>query len=299
MNKVAVVSSNYDNLYFNLCRGIDLTGGLNIQSGNSIVIKINLCDARTPDTGAITHPLFLDGLLRYLRKNYTDLRVYVVESDATVVLADDFIRWFAFLPVLKKWNAKWINLSKEELVFKKINGRHLKEIPMPKVLEDCFLLSLAKLKINIVTKITCCLKNQFGCLPIVNKSIYHPHIDDVIGEVNLVFKPDFCFVDGIIGMGGVQGPSFGMPINAGIIVAGKDPVAVDSVCAKVLGFNPKFVGHIRKSAKMGIGTMKYTLVGDKIRKIDFEVNKFGIFLFRIGSNLKRKSVLKLRKKWKS
>lgn len=299
MSTVAIVRSTYSNVYANVSKAIKLVGGLDLQNGSSVAIKINLCDARTPDTGAITHPVFLNAVLKYLRENHSNLKIYVVESDATVVLADKFVKWFGFLPVLKKWDAKWVNLSKEKIIFKKINGRYLKEIPMPKILEDCLFISLAKLKTNILTKITCCLKNQFGCLPIVNKSIYHLHIDDVIADVNLVFKPDFCLVDGIIGMGGVQGPSFGVPINAGMIVASKDPVAVDSVCAKILGFNPKFVGHIRKSIKMGIGSMRYTLVGDKIKKIDSEVNKFEFFLFRKGSNLKRKSVLKFRKEWKS
>ena len=142
-----------------------------------IIIKINLCDARTPEVGAITHPLFLDALLQYLRSFCSNTEIYVVESDATVVLADEFIRWFGFEPILSRWNAQWINLSKINSIKKILNGLFFKEIELPEIFEDeFFFISLAKLKTNILTKISCVLKNQFGCLPKVEKNEYHPYI---------------------------------------------------------------------------------------------------------------------------
>jgi len=300
MSEVGIVSGNYSNVNQKIREAIELVGSLNPSDHSKVVIKINLCDARTPETGAITHPLFLDGVLKYLKENFGNLDIYVVESDSTVVFADYFVNWFGFKRVIEKWGAKWINLSKQPTIKKRINGKFFKEIAVPEIFENSYFITLAKLKTNMLTKITCCLKNQFGCLPIIEKSIYHPNLDDVIADVNLAVKPDFCIVDGIISMGGAKGPAYGIPIPAGIIVCGKDPVAVDTVCSKILGFNPFFVGHIRKAASLGVGSMSYVLRKEENIniKINFEVDKLEMRLFRKASSLQRKATLQLRRVWK-
>ena len=77
-SRVVVMKSTYDDVYHNLSRAIELVGPLPLTSAKMVVIKLNLCDARTPETGTITHPLFLDALLRYLRNNFENLDIYVV-----------------------------------------------------------------------------------------------------------------------------------------------------------------------------------------------------------------------------
>lgn len=286
---VSAVQSQYDDVYPNLERAIALASPLGIMSGKTIVIKINLCDARTAETGTITHPLFLDAVLHYLRENFESLKIYVVESDATMALADEFIKWFGFIPILEKWNAEFVNLSKIGIINKKIDGRYLKEVPVPEIFERSdFFITIPKPKTNAIATITCCLKNQFGCLPMVEKDIYHPHLDDVIADVNSAIRPDLCLVDGIIAMGGSLGPAFGVPIPLRAIICSKDPVATDAFCAKLMGFNPWFVGHIRKSASSGLGSMKYTLKGDVIKKVNFETNKLEMWLIHfVGGSRQR------------
>jgi len=298
---VAMVRADYPTVYQDISGAMQLAGTPQIATGSRVAIKINICEARTPETGAITHPLFLDAVLHYLREHYENLKVFVVESDATVVLADDYIKWFGFLPVMQKWQAEWSNLSKQKVIPHKINGRVLKEVPVAEVLEGSYIISLSKLKTNTLTGVTFSLKNQFGCLPLVDKSIYHDRIDDVIADVNMVLKPHFSFVDGIIGMGGTQGPALGIPVPAKVIVCGADPVAVDSVCARIMGFNPRFVGHIRKSARAGVGSLNYELKGLSIKeaRINFEINKPEMWLLKLGGSLQRRAQKRLRDAWKS
>ena len=287
---IAVTGSTYEDVYPNLEQVLSFLSPLELQRHSTVIIKINMCDARTPETGTITHPLFLNGVLHYLREHFENLKIYVVESDATVVLADKFIQWFGFIPILKKWDAEFVNLSKIRAINRKIDGRYFKEISIPEIFEQPhFFITIPKPKTNPLPTITCCLKNQFGCLPIVEKNIYHPHLDDVIADVNKVLRPDLCLVDGIVAMGGPQGPAFGVPIPLKAIICGKDPVAVDAFCARLMGFNPWFIGHIRKSASLGVGSMKYIVKGDKIAKIDFEVNKLEMWLIKFGSFLQNRS----------
>jgi uncharacterized protein (DUF362 family) len=147
---------------------------------------------------------------------------------------------------------------------------------------------MAKLKTSSVTKITCALKNQFGCMPFKRKLKYHPFLDEVIVDSNLAVQPDFCIVDGIIAMGGAQAPAFGVPVRAETIVAGRDPVAVDTVCAKIMGFNPYVIGHVKKAAASGVGSMRSDEVGEKIPSVrtNFEWDGIEALVLKLGGQMR-------------
>ncbi len=236
---------------------------------DSIIIKLNLCDARTPDTGTITHPVILEALLKILREVFPEKRIMAAEGDSGSVLADLYIKWFGFEEILRKYDAEWVNLLKVKRIKKRIDGYYFKEIEVPAVFEGAYFITLPKLKTNIVTGITASLKNQYGCLCVLKKNVYHDVVDEVIVDINLAIKPHLCIVDGIVGMGGVQGPAFGIPIPAGVLIGGKDPVAVDALCARIIGFNPRSIKHIKLAAKAGLGSLKYRVVGDPMPRVNF------------------------------
>jgi len=298
ISRVIVLRSTYEDVYEKLRKSLDLFGSLPLKDDSTIAIKINLCDARTPDTGAITHPLFLDALLKLLREIFGfKLKIKIVESDATVALPDLFMKWFGFEKVLKKWDAEYVNLSKDEIVYKKSEGSVLRRVPVPKTLDVAdYFITVPKLKTNSLTKITCCLKNQFGCLPMRNKVRYHKVIDDVIAEINSVIRPDLCIVDGIISHVGVQGPAFGYPLHSNLILLGTDPVAVDTAVSKILGFNPHFIGHIKKSERIHVGTMKYNLAGEEKIVPIYQPSFLEWRLYSLGAYLQRKAKKRLVKK---
>lgn len=297
---VGIVKSSYSTIHEDLPKVISLAGGLDLsgQRGKErVVIKVNLCDARTPDTGAITHPVFLDALLQCVREDFGNLDVYVVESDGRVVLADYYVKWFGLLSVIEKWGAHWRNLSKERCVMKEVPFWHHGALRVPEILEDAYLITLAKLKTNSLTKITCCLKNQFGCNPGLDKQKFHSCIDEAIVAHNFaVGVPDFCIVDGIIGVGGIWGPSFGIPIQSEVVIAGKDEVAVDCVCARIMRFNPRRIKHLRLAAKYGLGNSSYEVVGESISRVkqDFKWSEFNAMLFRMAQRFRDREFTRMR-----
>jgi uncharacterized protein (DUF362 family) len=59
-------------------------------------------------------------------------------------------------------------------------------------------------------------------------------------------KRYFSVVDGIVAMEG-NGPVAGDRREAGLIVAGANPVAVDAVCARVMGFDPQRLALLRRA----------------------------------------------------
>jgi len=291
---VSIVKSSYsDDLYGNIKKSVELCGGLDLDNGDDVIVKINLCDFRPPETGAITHPKFLNAFLKYLRINLKNLKINVVESDATSAAPDMFVKWFGFLPIINKWEAKWVNLSKTLLFKKEIRGRHFRALMISELFkEDSFFITLSKLKTHCITKISCALKNQFGCIPEKRKIKFHPFLDDVVVDANLAMRPDFCIVDGIIGLGGVRGPAWGIPVSSKVIVAGPDPVAVDAVCAKIMSFRPYFIGHLRKAEAAGVGRMKQKVLGEDLDELttDFHFSMPEQLLFRAAMYMKSKTV---------
>jgi uncharacterized protein (DUF362 family) len=242
----------------------------------------------------------LDALLRYLREAYAGLEIYIVESDATVVFADEFIRWLGYMPILERWNAHWHNLSKGEILQIAIqHGHYFSAVPVPRILKESYFISLAKLKTNLLSTITCSLKNQFGCLPMKKKSVFHDDLAKVIADVNMAMRPDFSIIDGIIAQGGARGPAFGIPIRANVIISGGDPLAVDCACARLLGFDPRRVDHIRLSAASRVGHMQYLLIGDPIEPVNFELDKLEMFQLKFAQWIIKTRRTHFRKAWRN
>jgi uncharacterized protein (DUF362 family) len=217
----------------------------------------------------------------------------VVESDATVARPDVLVHWLGIAPVIEKHGARWVNLADDELLTKRIEGRYFGEMSVPRVIIDSdHFITMPKLKTHLLTKITCCLKNQFGCIPYRRKVKFHRVLDDAIVDATLAMKPSFCIVDGILGMGGTKGPDMGTPIKSNVVVTGTDPVAVDSVCAAIMGFDPQSIGHLKKAENAGIGRISYTITGEDVDQVreDFEFNHQYAWVLRTVMSLKGETV---------
>jgi uncharacterized protein (DUF362 family) len=52
-----------------------------------------------------------------------------------------------------------------------------------------------------------------------------------------------------------------------LIIAGTDPVATDATAARVMGFNPYKITHIRKAYEKGIGKSEAEILGEKLETV--------------------------------
>jgi uncharacterized protein (DUF362 family) len=50
-----------------------------------------------------------------------------------------------------------------------------------------------------------------------------------------------------------DGPLFGTPVNHGFLAVGKDPIAVDVICARLMGFPLEKITYLSLAAWAGIG----------------------------------------------
>ena len=68
-------------------------------------------------------------------------------------------------------------------------------------------------------------------------------------------KPQLAVVDAIHCQEGL-GPIFGKPVEMDLLLAGRDLVSVDSVCGRVMGFEPEEVLLTMTAARRGLGNYK-------------------------------------------
>jgi len=238
-----------------------------------IGIKINLCDYRKRETGVTTDPLVLGPLLDLLRKKYPRARIFLFEHNATGTIADNLYKWLGIDEIANKYDVKFVNLEHEDWDKVSIDGYRFKEIEVPAILKNCMIINHPKLKTHGRSKITCGLKNMYACHRIKEKQQYHSFLDDAIVDINIPLKSHYIIVDGYLGLEGNRGPTQGFPKKVGILIGGIDIVAVDTFCAQFMGFNPKFIRHIVKAQKKGLGKMKYQLESE-INIKDFNKYKF-------------------------
>ena len=95
---------------------------------------------------------------------------------------------------------------------------------------------------------------MYSHIPRLARSKYHREdLAAVIVDINSVRRPDFSVVDAFVGVEGL-GPINGHPVPMGLMICGEDPVALDTICARIMGVDPGTVRHLRFAAQRGLGT---------------------------------------------
>ena len=128
----------------------------------------------------------------------------------------------------------------------------LRGLYLPHTALSCDLLvSMPKMKTHHWAGATLSMKNLFGVVPggVYGwpKNVLHwAGIAESITDINRALPRTFALVDGIVGMEG-NGPIQGTAKTAGVIVAGKDAVAVDATCCRVMRIDPSQVAYLRLS----------------------------------------------------
>jgi uncharacterized protein (DUF362 family) len=243
------------------------------EQTKKIGIKINLCDYRRRETGVTTDPLVLGPLLEILRKTFPKTHIFLFEHNATGTVADNLYKWLGIDKIASKYDVSFVNLENEDWKKVRIQGYRFKEIEVPTILQNCMIINHPKLKTHGRSRLTCGLKNMYACHRIKEKQKYHSFLDDAIVDINIPIKSHYVIVDGYLGLEGNRGPTQGFPKKVGVLIGGDDIVAVDSFCARFMGFNPRSIRYIVKAQKKGIGKMKYQLESE-IDVEDFNKYKF-------------------------
>jgi uncharacterized protein (DUF362 family) len=234
---------------------------------DKVVIKVNFICEKTWESGATTDPLMVEAIILKLKE--LPVKVYVVESDATMTNADKAFEATGMKEMCLRNGVEWLNLRhvKDKIKLKVPDCETLKEITVPRLITESAVISAPKLKTHMATTVTLGMKNLFGLLPDKFKAKYHARgISDVIVDVNTVIKPALTVVDGFVGMEG-RGPTDGTPVKMDLIIAGTNVVATDATACRLIGVDPQNVKHIRKASEKGLGSLDPQVLGEKISDV--------------------------------
>jgi uncharacterized protein (DUF362 family) len=221
-----------------------------IPKDSRVVIKPNLCQIRL-DPGAVTHPLLVYELINLLKDRTHE--IVVGESDLQQYPCEVALKGTGLDEILDKANVRFTNFSKDEWVKVELDGLFLKSIEMARTLMEAdVFISMPVLKTHKLTTITMGMKNQFGCIPRSDRLIYHPHINEVLVDINRLLKPTLLVMDGIVGME-ADGPVNGVPIRMNLLLTANNVVSLDATACRIVGIDPSMVEHLRLAEKDGVG----------------------------------------------
>jgi len=227
------------------------------KDAKNVLIKPNMCYYWDYSTGQTTDPKFVAAIIEILREKISpEVDISIVESDASAMKCKHAFKFLGYEKIAEQYHVKLVNLSEVEAEPVKVKVRDQNfNFMVPQIIKDADLrINIPKIKYMPLTKISCALKNIYGCNPYPKKFKYHSKLNETIVALNKVMQFNLCVQDGIIV------PS-SQTSKLGLVMASQDPVAMDAAAATIMGVNPKSVEHIVLAEKEGIGKTAFTAKG--------------------------------------
>jgi uncharacterized protein (DUF362 family) len=223
-----------------------------VGSGASVVVKPNLCTERPEQIHtANTSLAVLAAVCNVLRERTA--RIAVVESDGSRYTAEAAFENNGVYRLARALDLRVVNLSKDELV--EVPDPRMKGFGMARTwLEAEVFITLPALKTHATTVFTGTLKNQWGCIPRYDRLLLHKYLHELIGDINKLRPVSLAVMDGLVGMQG-RGPINGFPIDLNVLLASRDPVALDATAMRLIGLEPATARHVVHAHKIGLGAM--------------------------------------------
>jgi uncharacterized protein (DUF362 family) len=255
---VSFVKTERSNMKRRIEDSLDLINYKFQKNIENVVVKPNMCYYWDYSTGQTTDPRFVAALIEILREKISpDIDISIVESDASAMKCKYAFKFLDYEKMAKNHNVRLVNLSedKSEKVEVTVGNEHF-HFMIPQPIKNADLrVNIPKIKYLTQTKISCALKNIFGCNPEPKKFKYHPKLDEAIVALNKIMKFNLCILDGLIVSGS-------QPTRLGLIMASQDPVALDAAATKIAGVNLRSIRHIMLANKEGLGNILFIPKGD-------------------------------------
>ena len=271
---------------------LDNIGGISdiVRPGARVAIKVNLTGGTSakwradisPMDSYVTHPEVVRALGGFLR-DAGAAEIFIVEA---VYEWASFTEW-GYEAVARDIGATLIDLNATQPYsdFATVAaGHHIyADFTFNHILHDIdTFVSVAKMKCHWCCGVTHALKNLVGLVPArfyrlseehSHRSAFHGpaaefshRLPRVIMDLNQARPIHLALIDGIKTTEGGEGPWIQSlaPVEPGVLIAGKDPVATDAVATAVQGFDPNATGftvpflrsdnYLAMAASLGLGT---------------------------------------------
>jgi len=257
--------------------------------GEKAVIKPNLTSGERLDceSGITTHPAFVRGMVEYLHGHGAPRRqVYILEDPRDV---DDneprHWRGTGFPEMAAELGVKLRCPTSYTCVKKKVPHplvHPVRNVSRLAVGPNTVLFNVPKLKNHGLTLATLCMKNLMGVDNVFDRHYCsqsnrelaaesagleqpesekmthsrHEALQEKMGhrlaDLAQVVQPQLNIVEGVVGRDGT-GFQRGVNHPLGLVIAGTNVVAVDTVASYIMGFDPSQLIYLRVAAEAGLG----------------------------------------------
>lgn len=244
-------------------KGMEQLGGWDrfVTSGNKVLLKVNLIGPKDSDSAAITHCEFVRAVAKILKSK--DCEVWIGDSAggaiAGIAPTGASLKISGLQAVAAEEGATIKNFDSEGVVTVAPESGIVKEMHLAKPMFDAdVVINLPKLKTHSAAIYTGAVKNVFGCIPGLKKAEFHKLAPDpkdfgqVIADIHKACKIQLHIMDGITAMQG-EGPTAGDPYSAGKLLISEDPLALDTVAAKMLKLNIEDVPILQTARERKLG----------------------------------------------
>ncbi len=265
--KVALIKGNdCRDIVYQALKKIEDEVLASIGDKKKILIKPNF--VITSRQLAATHVDAVRGILDFLKPHFKH-QIIVGESTISREGTFDGFKNYGYLPLEKEYNVKLIDLNHQPWKYRYVFGKGHRPTPIRIISTfldpDLYIISAAKMKTHDRAVTTLSLKNILLGAPLNDyktndkrlthaaynfsrEALLHYNMFHLAQEI----YPDLGVIDGFEAMEG-NGPASGTPLDARLALASTDPLAMDILATKLMGFDPSQIMYLTSMAQAGMG----------------------------------------------
>ena len=225
-----------------------------IQKGDKVIITPNWVKDKSPKDGVVVGPKTLKKLIQYIK----------TKEPSKIAKTPDVMKSVGYDKIIEEENLEFVDMNYGPFIDLELNHEIIKSTPINEVIKDAdVIISFTQLKYHEEATVTAAIKNIAMGYPPASIHGYPKKQtgihEDLHGFIRCFAKKvpiDLSIISLDKAMIGT-GPSDGMAVDTpGLVIASTDPVAADSIGARLLGFLPQAVCYLYGLYKDGLGEAK-------------------------------------------
>jgi len=214
-----------------------------VSPGQKVLLKPNLLAGKSPEKAVTTHPEIVRAVIRLVQEVGG---VVSVGDSPGIGKPEAVAKKCGIWEVIESSGALFAPFT--ESVNVTTGSGTFQHLELARdILDADVVINLPKLKTHQMMGLTCGVKNLFGAVVGLRKPQLHLQAGTskatfalMLLELAATIRPALTIVDAIVGMEG-DGPGSGDPIQIGALIAGVEPLAVDTIACELLGLTPSSV----------------------------------------------------------
>ena len=230
-----------------------------IKKGDKVIITPNWVKDKEAKEGVVVGPKTLQKLIQYI-KTKEPSTIYIATGSGGVETTQ-VMTSVGYDKVIKEEEVEFVDMNYGPFVELELGHQIIKSTPINKVVEEAdVIISFTQLKYHEEATVTASIKNIAMGYPPASvhgfpkkETGIHEDLHGFIRSMANKVPIDLAIISLDKAMIGT-GPIFGQAVDTpGLIIASTDPVAADSVGARLLGFLPQGVAYLYGLYRDGLG----------------------------------------------